>query len=199
MKRGPFRNKKDIVLASKSPRRQELLSLLGICFYVHPSKFKEPKPFNISPSDYALLLAKKKAEEVAHTFPQAAVLGADTIVVIGDKILGKPKNQSQALEYLTLLRGKIHTVITAVALIEKNTVHTFFVQSKVKIANFSSSVLKNYIATQEPLDKAGAYAVQGIGGFLVEEIQGSYTNVIGLPLTETTKLLIEKQIIVLNQ
>jgi len=192
-----FKNQTELILASASPRRQELLSLLGIHFFVQPSTISEPEPApNQSPQTYALNLSQQKAADVAQKFPQDAVLGADTIVVFNDKILGKPRDHKQALDYLLLLTGKTHTVITAVTLIVKGQTYSFAVQTQVNMANFPLEILKKYAASSEPLDKAGAYAIQGEGSFLIKSISGSYTNVIGLPLTETTNLLLEKKVIV---
>jgi len=193
---GPFTNQTNLILASASPRRQELLSLLGIHFFVQPSKLPEPSPDpKISPQEYALNLSRQKAFDVANQFPQDAILGADTIVVLEDKILGKPKDKKQALDYLLLLAGQTHTVITGVTLIVNEQAYSFAVHTKVSLANFPLEVLKKYADSSEPLDKAGAYAIQGKGSFLIKSISGSYTNVIGLPLTETTALLLEKKII----
>jgi septum formation protein len=189
---GPFRPKMDIVLASKSPRRQALLSLLGLSFYVLPSKIKEPPPASGQcPEEYATYLANLKAEDVCQRRSDCLILAADTIVVLGKKILGKPRTEDHALEMLQNLSGQTHEVITGVTLLckQKQINISFTCKSSVTIAKFPENVLKGYIQTGEPMDKAGAYGIQGVGAFLVQKICGSYTNVVGLPLTELLKYL----------
>ncbi|WP_457571580.1 Maf family protein [Desulfovulcanus sp.] len=189
---GPFRPKMDLVLASKSPRRQALLSLLGLSFYVLPAKIKEPPPKSgQKPEQYAGYLARLKAEDVCQQRPDCLILAADTIVVLKGEILGKPKSGSQALEMLKNLSGQTHEVITAVTLVhrQKQINISFTCKSFVTMAKFSEDVLKGYVQTGEPMDKAGAYGIQGVGAFLVQKISGSYTNVVGLPLTELVEHL----------
>ena len=189
---GPFRPRMDIVLASRSPRRQALLSLLGLSFYVLPSKIKEPPPASGQcPEEYATYLANLKAEDVCQRRSDCLILAADTIVVLGKKILGKPRTEDHALEMLQNLSGQTHEVITGVTLLckQKQINISFTCKSSVTIAKFPENVLKGYIQTGEPMDKAGAYGIQGVGAFLVQKICGSYTNVVGLPLTELVKYL----------
>ncbi|MDK2921160.1 MAG: nucleoside triphosphate pyrophosphatase [Desulfonauticus sp.] len=198
--RGPFRNKQDLVLASKSPRRQSLLASLGIHFYVQPSKVKEPNPEDFStPKEYAQATALLKAQEVSKSFPHQAILSADTIVVKDKEILGKPRDFKQALAFLEKLAGTSHEVITGVCLLFQREQRIFSVETEVIMEKFSPEILKAYVLTREPMDKAGAYGIQGIGGFLVKEIKGSYSNVVGLPLTETVKNLLELEIIGLEE
>ena len=189
---GPFRPRMDIVLASKSPRRQALLSLLGLSFYVLPSKIKEPPPASGQcPEEYATYLANLKAEDVCQRRSDCLILAADTIVVLKGQILGKPRTEDHALEMLQNLSGQTHEVITGVTLLckQKQINISFTCKSSVTIAKFPENVLKGYIQTGEPMDKAGAYGIQGVGAFLVQKICGSYTNVVGLPLTELLKYL----------
>ncbi len=189
---GPFRPRMDIVLASRSPRRQALLSLLGLSFYVLPSKIKEPPPASGQcPEEYATYLANLKAEDVCQQRPDCLILAADTIVVLGKKILGKPRTEDHALEMLQNLSGQTHEVITGVTLLckQKQINISFTCKSSVTIAKFPENVLKGYVQTGEPMDKAGAYGIQGVGAFLVQKICGSYTNVVGLPLTELVEHL----------
>ena len=189
---GPFRPRMDIVLASRSPRRQALLSLLGLSFYVLPSKIKEPPPASGQcPEEYATYLANLKAEDVCQRRSDCLILAADTIVVLGKKILGKPRTEDHALEMLQNLSGQTHEVITGVTLLckQKQINISFTCKSSVTIAKFPENVLKGYVQTGEPMDKAGAYGIQGVGAFLVQKICGSYTNVVGLPLTELVKYL----------
>ena len=189
---GPFRPRMDIVLASRSPRRQALLSLLGLSFYVLPSKIKEPPPASGQcPEEYATYLANLKAEDVCQRRSDCLILAADTIVVLKGQILGKPRTEDHALEMLQNLSGQTHEVITGVTLLckQKQINISFTCKSSVTIAKFPENVLKGYIQTGEPMDKAGAYGIQGVGAFLVQKICGSYTNVVGLPLTELLKYL----------
>lgn len=190
---GPFRSSADIVLASASPRRQSLLASLGICFQVIPAKFKEPDPEpGQKPEDYALYLAEAKACEVADQKHSAIVIAADTIVVLDQTIMGKPRSRSNALEMLKNLQGNTHRVITAVSILcrQKKNRESFFCETFVEMVSVEDDILWQYIQTGETDDKAGAYAIQGLGGFLVKSIQGSYSNVVGFPLAEVwTKLL----------
>jgi septum formation protein len=191
---GPFRSTKDIILASSSPRRQALLSSLGICFQVVPARFREPDPEpGQKPEEYALYMAKQKAMEVAGKKPDALVIAADTIVVLDQIILGKPLSDAQAFEMLRKLQGKTHRVITAVNIrsikqkIEKIIVCGTFVE----MSPVNDEILLQYVKTKEPEDKAGAYAIQGLGAFLIKSVHGSYTNVVGLPLAEVWNALFE--------
>ncbi len=196
-KQGPFRNKKNIILASRSPRRQRLLTSLGIYFEVTPSRIKEEKEAP-SPEEMVLTNARKKVMDV-HKGVKGVILGADTCVVLEDSILGKPRDHEEALCMLKSLRGRWHQVFTGCFLLdntrspfqEKN----FVVQSRVFISPLPEEVIEAYIATSDPFDKAGSYGIQGIGSFLVKEIQGSYTNVVGLPLTEVVEALIDMEAI----
>ncbi len=190
---GPFRNAKEITLASSSPRRQRLLASLGINFYVISSNAKEKKEAKDSKFELlAIENAINKARSVKEKVYSGVILAADTIVILENKILGKPKDEKECLSMLKLLSGKVHEVITGCCVLDldENREDTFFVKSEVKIAKFEESILSAYIATKEGLDKAGCYAVQGIGSFLIEWIKGSYTNVIGLPLKETVEALL---------
>ncbi len=188
---GPFRNKKNIVLASKSPRRQNLLASLGIYFEVVPSTIEEEKEA-ISPEEMVKINAIKKAKDIAQQ-RKGVIIGADTTVVLQGKILGKPRDEADALNTLHSLMGKWHEVFTGCCLID-NTLFpvkevNFVTRSRVYLERISKEILEAYICTKEPLDKAGSYGIQGIGAFLVKEIQGSYTNVVGLPLSEIVQAL----------
>ncbi|MFO7718343.1 MAG: Maf family protein [Thermodesulfobacteriota bacterium] len=190
--RGPFRNKRPLILASASPRRQDLLARLGIHFFTHPCSQAEPSPSrDEAPEDYVLRCALFKARHVAHKRPDRPVLGADTAVTLDHDILGKPQNAQEALMTLQRLSGVEHTVITGCALVDPDTheTHTLSAESTVRIGVHPLDVLQAYVASGEPLDKAGSYAIQGVGGFLVDSVCGSYTNVVGLPLYALTQLL----------
>lgn len=178
-----------LILASSSPRRRELLARLGVSFQVEPSSIDErrPRPAEDAAS-YAQTLASKKADEVASRFPGAVILAADTVVTVDGKILGKPVDAGDALRMLRLLRGRRHTVITGVAIrgvLSRGEV----VAAAVRMRDSLDSELEAYVASGEPMDKAGAYAVQGLGGTLVEEVYGCLETVIGLPICLCRDLL----------
>jgi septum formation protein len=198
MKKGPFRNHSPIVLASGSPRRRELLSDLGLTFDVHPSSLEEPHPEpGESPAAYVLRMAELKTLDVAARFRGATVIGADTAVVLGDRIMGKPQSKLDALEMLTLLSGATHQVVSGfcVVLPDGETLSEA-VSTDVDMRQSTEGELMCYIETGEPMDKAGAYAIQGVGTFLVTAIRGSYTNVVGLPMAKVVEVLVRSGIIV---
>lgn len=195
---GPFKTKETLILASGSPRRREMLKSIGLTFDVHPSTLEEPEPESGElPTDYAMRMAELKTQDVASDFPNATVLGADTIVVLNDHIMGKPEDESEALAMLIALSGNTHQVITAFCMVHPDgKTLTRAVSTDVDMRVSGEAELRSYIATGEPEDKAGAYAIQGIGTFLVSAIRGSYTNVVGLPLARVLEVLLEKGIIV---
>ncbi|HUT53519.1 MAG TPA: nucleoside triphosphate pyrophosphatase [bacterium] len=178
-----------LVLASASPRRRELLGRLGLEFKVRPGNGEDGSAIAGQPAAVAREWARRKAIGVAGS-PRAPrdawYLGVDTIVVIGDEVLGKPGSRNEARKFLGKLAGNWHTVVSGYCLHHPATGRTMVraVRSRVKIKALTRAEVEAYIATDEPYDKAGAYAVQGIGAFMVEAIAGSYTNVMGLPLTE---------------
>lgn len=189
---------KPLVLASGSPRRSELLGSVGLDFTVHPSKADEPKPEQgEAPRDYAMRMARIKTEDVAWQHPDSVTLGSDTIVVLGNEVMGKPESDADALRMLMALSGQAHQVITGccLAIPGQDTPHCFSVCTDVTMCESSEQELRNYIATEEPMDKAGAYAIQGIGSFMVKGISGSYTNVVGLPLARVLEELRRLQVI----
>jgi septum formation protein len=177
-----------LVLASASPRRRALLEQLGIPLRIDPAHLDE----NVRPGEpaerYVVRLAREKAESVHARHPGDTVLAADTSVVLDGAVLGKPADAAEALEMLQALSGRRHQVMTAVAVAGKG---DRLVTAAVTFAPASEAALRWYVSTGEPMDKAGAYAVQGIGGFLVERIEGSHSAVVGLPLVETVALLRE--------
>jgi septum formation protein len=193
---GPFRAVLPLVLASASPRRQRLLASLGLEFEVVPSRVKEPLPAQgQDPVEYALANAGMKAAEIAAGRPDAVVLGADTIVVtLGPqgKILGKPKNHAEAEEMLRMLCAGWHQVVTGCTLFhpEAPAPISYAAVTEVRMDAPLPESVQAYVRTGEPMGKAGAYAIQGIGGFLVREIRGSSSNVVGLPLNETVHALV---------
>lgn len=194
---GPFQTENEIILASGSPRRKELLQGLGLSFSIHASSLEEPTPeAGEKPQDYALRMAEMKTHDIAQQHSDATVIGADTIVVLNDRIMGKPKHEEDALSMLKALSGEKHQVITAFCIILSNgEMVSQAVVTDVYMRKSSDKELLGYIATGEPVDKAGAYAIQGIGTFLVKDIKGSYTNVVGLPLTQVLESLIQWKVI----
>ena len=184
-------NNEAFILASGSPRRRELLHQLGFSFTVIPSSLEETNQSGVEPRRYATYYAKEKAREVAQRYPQQWVLAADTIVVVDEKILGKPVDFAEATAMLSRLSGRSHHVITGVSLLhaQYGVEESQVVETEVFMRRLSAADIEGYIATGEPMDKAGAYGIQGIGGCLVQRIEGSYSNVVGLPLCETVELL----------
>jgi septum formation protein len=182
---------KTVILASASPRRRELLALAGIQFTVLPSPAEEPAPdMGEVPAAYAARMARLKAAAVAATHPGAVVLGADSIVAVGDVILGKPRDAAEARRMLSLLSGRTHQVVTGCALFGLGPEPEIFtVSTDVTMAEIPEAAIAAYVATGEPMDKAGAYAIQGGAAAFVTSICGSYTNVVGLPLAEVVALL----------
>ncbi len=182
-----------LILASASPRRAELLHLLGLDFEIIPSHMDETSKYGEAPSDHVLRLSLEKADQIAALFPEALVLGADTVVVIDGLVLGKPKTQSEARQMLIALGGREHIVYTGFSLIQKrkNLQVSQVVKSAVLFKDIPGDEISWYVSSEEPYDKAGGYAVQGMGAFFIREIRGSYTNVMGLPLSEVVETLKE--------
>jgi septum formation protein len=181
-----------IILASSSPRRKELLEKLGLRFEVIPSLIDEIPLRDESPEDFALRTSTEKALSVSRSLDSdSVVIGADTIVVIGGEILGKPKDEEEATIMLEKIAGREHGVITGFSIVkpEAEILYRNFVESRVKIKTLAPCEIEGYIKTGEPMDKAGAYGAQGIGAFMIEEIHGSYTNVVGLPLAQVIDVL----------
>ena len=180
-----------LILASASPRRRELLETLSLTFSVMPAHVDE-RPHGAEPPEaYVARLARTKAEHLARQFPAAWVLGADTVVVLDRRILGKPADAAAAHAMLSSLSGREHTVMTGVAVVRLDTGITRgdVVSTRVRFHNLLPTEIEAYIATGEPFDKAGAYAVQGRGGQFVAALEGCYNNVVGLPLERAVALL----------
>jgi len=180
-----------LILASRSPRRYELLKQVGLDFEVVPSRVIEDFVHTESPQDHVIRLAEAKAQDVAKGYPDRWVIAADTIVYINGSILGKPKNRKEAIEMLHNLSGQEHWVMTgfSVCHLEKGKNDKEAVQTAVKMKTLDPTEMEWYVQTGEPFDKAGGYAIQGIGSFMIESIRGSYTNVVGLPLCELIQML----------
>jgi len=180
-----------LVLASKSPRRYELLKQIGLDFDVIPSGVKEDFVQGETPQAHVIRLAESKALEVGSRCPDCWVIAADTIVYINGSILGKPKSREEALEMLRGLSGQEHWVLTGFSVrhLAKGIGDKEAVQTAVKVKTLSPVEMEWYIQTGEPFDKAGGYAIQGAGSFMIESIRGSYTNVVGLPVCELIEML----------
>lgn len=173
-----------IVLASSSPRRISLLKMLGVTFEPVPASIVEEKREGEEPADFARRIAKEKALQVAERVKAEFVIAADTVVVIDGEVLGKPKDENEARRMLEKLSGRTHKVITAVALYKKESGELLLdhKETLVRFTVLSKAEIDWYIKTDEPMDKAGAYGIQGLGSLFIERIDGCYTNVVGLPL-----------------
>lgn len=184
-----------LILASGSPRRKELLAQIGIAYMVDPSSFNEGQTKHKDPEKYVKAQALGKACDISLKYRSQWILGADTVVSIDGKILGKPKSEEEAFHMLKELSGAKHSVFTGVALVNGKEQLTKVVETKVWFRKLSDDEIQRYIATGEPMDKAGAYGIQGKAAGFVERINGSYTNVVGLPLAQVHKLLKKARVI----
>jgi septum formation protein len=186
-----YKTNTTIILASASPRRKELLGLLGIDFEILPSPVEEPAPdAGEMPAAYAARMARMKAAAVAAVHQEAVVIGADSIVAAGEVILGKPTDVADARRMLGIISGRAHHVITGCAIFApQREPEIFTVATEVIMTNIPEPVIEAYVDTGEPMDKAGAYAIQGKAAAFITEINGSYTNVVGLPLAEVLERL----------
>lgn len=180
-----------LILASESPRRQAFLNDLGIPFKVVAAQVQETPRAGEQPAVFSKRMAQEKARMVSRQYPEDWVLGADTVVSLGKRILGKPDSLREAKKFLEALNNRTHEVITSYCLINQSLKKALArsVYTRVTFKHFSRREIDWYLQTREPLDKAGAYAIQGRGSFLVREIKGSYTNIVGLPLTEVLETL----------
>ncbi len=196
-------NSPKLVLASASPRRRELISLLGLPVRIIPSRVQEDTPDDWSPSQIVEGLAIRKAlavkEELAESDDRyAIVVGSDTIVVLNGKVMGKPRDAREAEWMLRQLAGETHEVYTGVSCVRvsDSKIATSHRVTKVKMRNLSQDQISRYVATGEPMDKAGAYGIQEIGSLLVDSIEGCYFNVVGLPVSLLAVLLVQFDITV---
>lgn len=176
-----------LILASKSPRRKELLSLITTDFEIKSADVDETLPENILPNDAVIYLSKIKAEPFKNDTD--TVIGSDTVVAVDGKILGKPIDRQTAFDMLSMLSGKWHSVFTGVTVITPKKSQSFYIETKVKFFELSHEEINRYIDTGEPFDKAGAYGIQGKGSLLVEKIDGDYFNVVGLPVSALSRVL----------
>ena len=177
-----------LILASGSPRRRQLLELIGVSFAVLPADVDETPLAGEDPVAYASRAARDKALEVAASHPGRLVLGADTVVEVDQKILGKPASADDAASMLRRLSGRSHVVHTALALVTDSTAHEVVDTAQVQFTDLTEEIIRWYVATGEPMDKAGAYAIQGLGGLLVARVEGSPHTVIGLPVHRLPEL-----------
>ena len=178
-----------VVLASASPRRRQLLNLIGITHEVRPSNIDETMRPREAPRRHAERLAREKATAIASRDPDLVTIGADTVVVINRKVLGKPRDEAEAIHMLSQLNGRLHTVITAVAVARGRKLRSSIEEVGVKFRRLREDEIQAYVATGEPMDKAGAYGIQGYGATIVERIEGDYFAVMGLPLVRLTTLM----------
>lgn len=182
----------NILLASASPRRRQLLEQVGLRFSVQVSEVPEVINSRLTPAEAAVSLAADKAAAVAGCAAlPSVVIGADTIVVFENQIFGKPADAAAAKGMLSRLSGQQHKVITGIAVAANGELYTDYVETLVQFRHLTASEIDRYIATGEPMDKAGAYAIQGLGALFVERIEGCYANVVGLPLVALSRLLLQ--------
>lgn len=180
----------NLILASGSPRRRELLTQMGLTFEVRPVDADESLTPGLSPQEQVKLLSLKKARAAAEAFgPEPVILTADTVVVLDDYILGKPRDEADAKKMLRALSGRHHLVLTGVTVMQGPSHKTRCVSTEVHFRDLSDSEINAYIASKEPNDKAGAYGIQGLGALFVEKLVGDYFNVVGLPILTTGQLL----------
>jgi septum formation protein len=186
-----------LILASASPRRRDLLIIAGLTFHIVPSGINEDDyPFS-DPKSYAMVLAEAKAADVSDRYPESWVIVADSIVAINGDVLEKPTSISEARQMIRMLSGNTHYVHTAYVISCKQKSHLFsdIVSTAVSFKSLTEKEIEWYIHTPEPYDKAGGYAIQGLGSFMVKHIHGSYTNVVGLPVCEVIDYLFKQGVI----
>lgn len=184
---------KQVILASSSPRRKELLQNIGLTFKVEPGNYEEDLSCGLEPHELAQRISLGKAESVATRYEDSIVIGADTIILLDGKIMGKPHTDGEARKMLAAISGRSHSVITGFSIIEtaSGRMVSRSVETKVYIKNLAPDEIDAYVKSGEPLDKAGAYGIQGLGALLVERIEGDYFNVMGLPLFSLMEALKE--------
>lgn len=180
-----------LILASASPRRRELLARAGLTFEVIPSHVSESIGPDVDPGQAAMLLAARKAREVARKEPDAVIIASDTLVVVDSDVLGKPVDEAEARTMLECLRGREHRVISALVVLDPagGRIEEGVVETRVRMRKYSRAEVEAYLKSGEPRDKAGSYAIQGRGGGLVKSFSGCFNNVVGLPLCELSRIL----------
>ena len=184
---------KKIILASGSPRRKKILEQIGLKFSVEKSNYEEKRIADSTPSQIVEFLSLEKANLLAVKYEDAIIIGADTLVVLNGEILGKPKSEEDAGEMLRKLRNKTHTVVTGFTVLDTKSGRsvTKHVETKVKFKDLSEMEISAYVETGEPMDKAGGYGIQDKGGLFIEEMDGDYFNIVGLPLFAVSETLRE--------
>lgn len=180
---------KDFIVASASPRRKEILSMGGFSFRIIPSDCDESINEKLSPDETVKMLAERKALSVLSENEASVVLGCDTVVALGDEILGKPADREDAFNMIKALSGKTHRVCTGVCIADREKSESFVSVAEVEFYELSDETVKSYVETGECDDKAGAYGIQGLGGTLVKGIKGDYYAIVGLPYAETVRVL----------
>lgn len=191
-----FTTNEQLILASASTRRKELLQMLNVPFEIVTSDVVETSVTGNTVHEYVTEVALLKARDVAKKCPNHCILGADTIVVFNDQILHKPASEEEAVEHLTKLAGNLHEVMTAVALIlADGTEHTFVEVTSVLFKDVSPQMIKAYVQTGDPFDKAGGYGIQTSGAMLVDRIEGDYNNVVGLPIATLVQKMLTLQLL----
>lgn len=179
----------NLILASSSPRRQELLQQLDLQFAIHSPEIDESLMADETAPDYVRRLAQQKAQAVLAKYPDAVVIAADTTLSLAGQIMGKPENKQHAFQIWSMLSGRWHSVFTGVCVATQAQIQHIVVETRVEFQTLSLEDMQRYWATNEPLGKAGGYAIQGIAAQYIPRIEGSYSNVVGLPLHETVQLL----------
>ena len=182
---------KKIILASASPRRKEILKVTGLDFIVCASNYEEDFNLSLKPRELARFLSRIKAEAVAHKYDKSIIIAADTFIVLKNRLLGKPHTEKEAEKMLKMLNGKEHSVITGFTIMDTGTSKMLSksVETKVHFKKLSGEEISAYVRSKEPLDKAGAYAIQGLGAVFIKKIDGDFFNVMGLPLYAVTESL----------
>jgi len=182
---------KKIILASKSPRRADLLNQIGLNFEIIPSKINEKQYISQDPEESVKKIALMKANEVAKKIKNGIVIGADTIVILDGEVIGKPKDERDAFKILKKISNKEHVVITGLAVVDASTKKTFVetVKTLVKFKKITDEEIKDFIDTGEPFDKAGGYGIMNFASIFVEKVNGCFYNVVGLPLSKLTEML----------
>lgn len=195
-----YHTRKPLILASASPRRQGYFQDLGLEYRVHPADIDEELLPEEKPQDFVRRMAAEKAALVMELYPGSWIVAADTVVNLAGSVLGKPKDGTDAVSMLMQLSGKEHWVQTGICLAcrQEGIVAVQSVHTRVVFSPFSERTARAYVATGEPLDKAGSYGIQGQGAFLVKEVRGSYSNVVGLPLCELLVMLEEHDVIAVS-
>ena len=190
-----------IILASASPRRREILGITGLSFAVCTSDYEENLDLPLRPRALARFLSRKKAESVASRYKNAIIIAADTFIVFRDRLLGKPRTGKEAERMLRMLNGKAHSVITGFTIMDSGSGKTLSrsVETKVYFKKLDREEIRAYVRSKEPLDKAGAYAIQGRGAVFIKKIDGDFFNVMGLPLSALTEGLKKFGVYVLKQ